>query len=414
MTSARSRLLLQRFGIGLAVIAALALAVIGIRRATREEVLVRTARVRIADVVSSVSTNGKVEPVELFQAHAAGPGQVQAVLVHAGQQVSTGTLLLRLDTSDAAAKVQTALATVASANATSSDVRMGGTQEERINLQSDLDRAKLQLSQAQQALTVLQQLQARGAAAENEVGAARARATSAQAAVSLAQKRLTDRYAATDRERVQAQVADSRAGLNAAQQQLSNDVVRSPIAGTVFSLPIRPYDYVQSGEELAQVADLSRMEVRAYFDEPEIGKLHKNDLVVITWEAKPGVVWHGRIVRVPTTVILYGSRNVGEALLAVDDSRGDLLPNTNVTVNVTTQQVRGVPTLPREALRTLGASNFVYVVRKGVLHKTPVQVGALNLQSVQISGGLNLNDVVALNSTSNVDLADGMQVQEAR
>ena len=190
--------------------------------------------------------------------------------------------------------------------------------------------------------------------------------------------------------------------------------MKTPFAGTVFSLPVRPFDFVQSGEELAQVANLSRMQVRAYFDEPEIGKLHANDTVRITWDARPTREWHGHIVRVPTTVITYGTRNVGECLVAVDDATGDLLPNTNVTANVTTQQIRGVSTIPREALRTLGSSNFVYVLRKGVLHKIPVQVGALNLQAVQITGGLNDGDVVALNSTSNVDLTDGMQVQEAR
>ncbi len=399
--------------LGLVLIALGVAAVIGIRRLTRDTVLVRTATVQTGDVISSVSTNGKVEPVEMFQAHAEGPGQVTAVAVQAGQRVAAGTLLLRLESSDAAAKVQTALATVASTNATAADLRQGGTRDERISMKSDLDRAQLQATQAQQTLTALQQLQARGAASDGEVAAARGRVLSTQGALATAQQRMTSRYDATDQQRVQAQVADSRATLAAAQQQLSKDVIRAPFAGTVFSLPVRTYDFVESGKELVELADLSRMQIKAYFDEPEIGKLHVNDAVRITWDAKPGRVWHGHIVRVPTTVESYGSRNVGESLVAVDDAAGDLLPNTNVTAIVTTQQIRGVPVIPREALRTLGTSNFVFVLRKGMLHKTPVQVGALNLQAVQVTGGLNNGDVVALNATSSVDLADGMQVQEA-
>ena len=413
MASERTRLIFRRSVLGLVLIALAVAAVIGIRRLTRDTVLVRTATVQTGDVISSVSTNGKVEPVEMFQAHAEGPGQVTAVAVQAGQRVAAGTLLLRLESSDAAAKVQTALATVASTNATAADLRQGGTRDERISMKSDLDRAQLQATQAQQTLTALQQLQARGAASAGEVAAARGRALSAQSALATAQQRMTSRYDATDQQRVQAQVADSRATLAAAQQQLSKDVIRAPFAGTVFSLPVRTYDFVESGKELVELADLSRMQIKAYFDEPEIGKLHVNDAVRITWDAKPGRVWHGHIVRVPTTVESYGSRNVGESLVAVDDAAGDLLPNTNVTAIVTTQQIRGVPVIPREALRTLGTSNFVFVLRKGVLHKTPVQVGALNLQAVQVTGGLNNGDVVALNATSSVDLADGMQVQEA-
>lgn len=404
---------LRRSLITLGVVAALILVVYGIRRATRDEILVRTARVTTGDIVSSVSTNGKVEPVQLFQAHAAAPSQVQSVLVHAGQMVQKGTLLVKLSSSDAAAKVQTALSSVASANAASHDLQHGGTQEEQIALRGDLNRAGLQADQAQHDLTALQQLQARGAAAASEVAAAQQRLLTAQSALASLQERSKDRYASTDRQRAAAQVADSRANLLAAQSALAVDIVRAPFAGTVFSLPVRQYDFVQSGEELVQVADLSRMQVHAYFDEPEIGKLHTNDSVLITWDARPGRVWHGHIERVPTTVINYGSRNVGECLITVDDASGDLLPNTNVTAKVTTQQIHDVATLPREALRTLGSANFVYVLRKGELHKTAVQVGALNLQAVQIVGGLDPGAIVALNATSNVDLTDGMQVQEA-
>ena len=163
-----------------------------------------------------------------------------------------------------------------------------------------------------------------------------------------------------------------------------------------------------------QVADLTKIEVRAYFDEPEIGKLRSNDAVLIKWDAKPAQIWHGHIVRLPTTVITYGTRNVGECLIAVDDATGDLLPNTNVNVNVTTQQIYHVLSLPREALHTQGQGrdNFVFVVEHGHLVKRQVGIGALNLMNVQILSGLKPGEQVALNPlSSNVDLADGMTVK---
>lgn len=414
MTQANNSAAVRRILVILGVLAALVLLVFGIRYATRSAVVVRTARVTTGDIVSSVSTNGKVEPVQLYQAHAAAPSQVQQVLVHSGQSVPAGMLLLRLGTAEATARVQTALASVASTAATAHDLQHGGSQEEQIVLRGDLERARLQADQAQRDVAALQQLQARGAAAPSEITAARQRLLSAQSTLASLQQRSSDRYASTDRERAAAQVADSRANLSAAQAALANNIVKSPFAGTVFSLPVRRYDFVQTGEELVQVADLSKMQVHAYFDEPEIGKLNQNDAVIITWDARPGRIWHGHIVRVPTTVITYGTRNVGECLIAVDDASGDLLPNTNVTAKVTTQQVRGVPLIPREALRTLGGTNYVFVLRKGVLHKTAIQVGALNLQSVQVLGGLQTGDVVALNATSNIDLTDGLQVKEAQ
>ena len=68
--------------------------------------------------------------------------------------------------------------------------------------------------------------------------------------------------------------------------------------------------------------DLNHIQVRAYFDEPEIGELQSGQAVKIVWDAKPNRVWHGHIDRAPTTVTQYGNRNVGECVITVDDARG--------------------------------------------------------------------------------------------
>ena len=408
-TSGKLNKLLIRTGI---IIVLLVLIVIGIRSATHKDIEVRAASVVYGDLISSTSTNGKVEPMQNFSAHAEEPGTVQAVYVRSGQQVAAGTLLLKMDTASAAARVETARSAIAQAQAAQYDLRNGGSTDERIGLSGDLQRATLQVTQARNDVAALQALQVKGAASANEVAAAQARLASAQSSLDTLQQRSTSRYAPTDRQRVQAQLADSHANLAAAQRTLSNSLVRAPFAGTVYSLPVRQYDFVPSGEELVQMADLSRVQVRAYFDEPEIGKLHINDAVTIRWDAKPNLTWHGHIVRTPTTVQTYGTRNVGECLVAVDDATGDLLPNTNVNVNVTTQQIYHVLSLPREALHTQGDENFVYLVQNKSLVKRTVQVGALNLMNVQILSGLKLGDTVALTAAnSDADLTPGLRVK---
>jgi HlyD family secretion protein len=103
---------------------------------------------------------------------------------------------------------------------------------------------------------------------------------------------------------------------------------------------------------------------------------------------------------------------VGECLITVDDAQGDLLPNTNVTVTVKTQSRQNALSLPREALRTEGNSNFVFRVIAGKLVKTPVQVGTVvNLTRFEVAGGLNEGDTVALNATTEADLTAGMHVR---
>jgi len=244
------------------------------------------------------------------------------------------------------------------------------------------------------------------------VAAAEQRLQSANNALHNIQMRSTQRYSAPDRARAEAQLSDARAGLAAAQSGYANANIRSPLAGSVYSIPVAQYDFVQAGEDLVDVADLNKVQIRAYFDEPEIGKLAIGQGVKIVWDAKPDKIWHGHVSRVPTTVISYGTRSVGECIIAVDDANGDLLPNTNVTVTVTTQQRFNVLSIPREALHTEGARDFVYRVINNKLVVTPVQVGVVNLTRVEITGGLTEKDTVALSATSsNRDLSNGLAVK---
>ncbi|MBE7158698.1 MAG: efflux RND transporter periplasmic adaptor subunit, partial [Rhodospirillales bacterium] len=328
--------------------------------------------------------------------------------------VKRGQELVRLEASDAQGKIATAQASLVAAEGSLHNLQAGGTQDELLSQKADLAAAKTQAHDASQALASLQALQAKGAASANEVASAQQKVFDAQAKVSQIQTRMQDRYSRADLATQHAQVNEARAQLRAAQSGFAGMDVRSPINGTVYALPYNQYDFVPAGDPLVSVADLSRLQVRAYFDEPEIGGLAAGQPVTIRWDAKPNQIWHGHVTQAPTTIITYnGTRNVGVCLISVDDSHGELIPNINVTVRVTTSEKLNVLTVPREALHPEGGSNFVYKVVGGKLVKTPVTVreGDINLTRVGISGGLQAGDVVALEATTDVDLVDGMRVK---
>jgi HlyD family secretion protein len=393
------------------VLAVVIVAVVAVRAFTREKVEIRVAAVNHQNLLSTVSTNGRVEPVEYFQAHAPAPGVVAKLYVEVGQKVKAGDLLVRMDDPDTVARLATASSTLEAAQLNVQNLQQSGTQEERLALQADLSRAEMRKKQAETDLTALRQLQQKGAASTAEVAAAEQRLQEATSLLQNTQLRGTERYSAGDHARAQAQLTDAQAAVTAARSNYAAANIRSPLSGTVYSIPVSTYDFVPAGEDLLDVADLNRIQVRAYFDEPEIGQLAVGQAVKIVWDAKPNLSWHGHISRAPSTVITYGTRNVGEAIITVDDARGDLLPNTNVTVTVTTSQRFNVLSVPREALHTEGTSNFVFRVIGGKLARTPVQVGVVNLTRVEITGGLTEKDTVALNATSNRDLSHGLAVK---
>ncbi len=111
------------------------------------------------------------------------------------------------------------------------------------------------------------------------------------------------------------------------------------------------------------MADLSKLQVHAYFDEPEIGKLQVGQPVLIAWDARPNEQWHGRILRLPSTIIAFGTRNVGEVLVSIDDNHDALLPDTNVRVTVTVANESNVLVVPHDALHFEQGASYVYRLR---------------------------------------------------
>jgi HlyD family secretion protein len=391
----------------------LAIAVVSfvvVRSSTRDTLEVRVAPVTRQNLISALPTTGKVEPIDEFQAYAPVAGVIAKVYVQVLQKVRIGDLLLKMDDSDAVAKLATANATLRTAEATLHDMEQGGSQEEHITLTSNLARAQQQQEQATKDLAALKQLEQTGAASASEVTAAEQRLQAANTSVQSFQLRSTQRYGPADKARVEAQVADAKAALAAAQSSYDSFNIRTPKAGTVYSIPVSTYDFVSAGETLVAVADLNKIQIHAYFDEPEIGKLAVGQAVKIAWDAKPNQTWHGHISIAPTSVITYGTRYVGECIVTVDDARGDLLPNTNVVVTVTTAQRTNVLSIPREALHTEGG-DFVFRVVNNKLVRTPVQVGLVNLTRAEITGGLTEKDTVALNALNNHELSNGLPVK---
>ncbi len=373
---------------------------------------VTAARVEKQTLTQTKSTNGRVEPLENFEGHAPMPGVVGQVYVQLGQQVQSGQALLRMDDSDARKEVATAEASLANSKLALQTAEQGGTASERVSSTAEIDAAKAKVQQDTTSLAALEKLQTQGAASANEVAQARHQLAADQAKANTLQAAQGARYSADDLRAQKAVVAQAQAGVDAARSAYAGVDIHAPFAGTVYAVPVTQYQFVQSGETLVQVANLKKLRIRAYFDEPEIGQLKVGQPVTIAWQAKPTEFWHGHIVEVPTTIITYGgTRNVGECLISVDDADGVLLPNTNVTVTVTEVQHENVLSLPREALQTKGTSNSVFRIVGDRLVKTPVMVGLSNNERFEITGGLNEGDLVALGAVTEEEMTDGLRVK---
>ena len=385
-----------------------------VRALTRDRLQVRVAQAAHAQLVSTISTNGRVEPEVKYEVHAQSLRQFKDVYVQPGDNVSAGQLLMELDSTQARARLATAESGVKSAEAALESVTHNGTLEERQAAAADLAKAQLERDQARRDLDALTKLQSTGAASASEVAAARQRLEVAEASLRAAEEQAHSRYSSAEVARAQAALADAQSNLAATRQVVDQTSIHAPVAGTVYSLNAGRTEFVEEGKLLLQMADLRHVRVRAYFDEPEIGELAVGQKILIKWNAREGQFWHGHIVRTPVTVIAYGTRYVGEVLVQIDDADSGLLPDTDVTVTVTTSSDASALSIPRLALYSENDKPYVFKIVGDELRRTPVTTGAINMTQVAILSGLQEGDSVATGTTSGESLQEGLPIKVVR
>jgi HlyD family secretion protein len=372
---------------------------------------IRVATVQAGDIRSVISTNGKIEPVQNFEAHAPIGTTVKRLLVSEGAHVKQGQLLVELEDADAQSTASKALAQLRSAETDFNSMKAGGTHEEVLTTSSQLAKAKTEQETAARNLDALRRLRHDGSASPGEVKEAESQLQRATEDVNLLQQKQADRYSQAEIASSQAQLTEARAAYAAAEDVLSKLNIRAPFSGIVYSLPVKMGNYVNPGDLVLQVADLSKVLVRSFVDEPDVARLSPGQNIEVTWDAVPGRIWRGKINSLPSTLKMHGTRNVGETTCIVDNQDYKLLPNVNVNVAIVTQEDKGVLTVPREAIRQDDDHPYVFVVANDQLHHQNVQISISNLTSVEVTSGLQNGTLIALNSTNSKPLSDHLDVK---
>jgi len=367
------------------------------------------------NVVASITSNGKVEPIAPFSMRAQLDTFVEQVSVSEGQNVKKGQLLLQLDVKDAAAQLAAARSRLLKAQEDWRAAKAGGRTDEAARVNGDLAKALADRDRLQHNEDALKRLLGEGAATKDELTANEVSLTKAQAEVNrlTAAKQEFARQVSLDSSQGELAVQQAHSVVAALEEKVRQGRITAPTDGTLYALPVKAGDYVKMGDLLAEMADLHKVRVRAFIDEPEMGGLEPGLPVKITWDALPMHTWMGRTEITPKQVVPRGSRSVGELLCSVDNQKLELLPNTNVNVRINSRERLNVLTVPRGTVETSGGQSFVFVVKDGVSHavleKRKIQVGIADATNYEVTSGLSGTETIAL--PGDADFRDGMAVK---
>jgi HlyD family secretion protein len=371
---------------------------------------VQFVRVTREAVQNSVPTNGKVEPIEWAAARAGRSGPVAKILVQRGQRVARDAPLVEFDSADASADLAAAQARIAQIRGDLEVMERGGRATDLAEISSNLDRGRLELETAEREYAALQRLQSKQAATGVEVATAKERVDRAQLQIRSFEQRRSALVATTDRTSAEARLKEAEAAAALAEQRVRQSVVRAPIEGVLYQFDLKPGAYLNAGDTVGAIGRLDRVKVNVYVDEPDLGRVAKGMPVTITWDALPGREWMGEVDKTATEVVALGTRQVGEVACVIQNPDRDLLPGTNVNIQIQAQSVADALAIPKEAVRTQNGKTGVFVLAGDHLAWKNITLGIANTTRTQVEG-LNEGEDVALPSEK--PLRDGMPVKAA-
>ena len=370
------------------------------------------------NVISSISSNGKVEPIAPFVVRAQLDTFIEKISAVEGQTVKKGQLLLELNVKDAAAQLAETRSKLLRADDDLRAAQAGGRTDEAARTEGQLAAAVALRDRLQRSHDSLERLIAQQAATKDELAINDLDLAKADAQVKqlTAAKQEFTHGVKLDASRTSLQVEQLRSQAALLEEKVRDGRIVAPADGTLYSLPTKAGDYVKMGDLLAEMADLHKVRVRAFIDEPELGGLEPGEPVRITWDALPNRTWMGKTQVIPKQVVARGARSVGELLCEVNNDKLELLPNINVSVRINSHERINVLTVPRGTVEADGGQRFVFVVLrnalgvgKATLQKREIRVGIADATNYEVLSGLQEGEMVAL--PGDVDLKDGMPVR---
>ena len=318
----RSKLLLRKIGITVAVLAA---AIAGAyfwnkTRAANAEGGYRTETVERGDIRVAISSTGTLSAISTVTVGSQVSGQVTEVLVDFNDRVKKGDVLLTLDPSTYQAQIEQGSAQIASAQASLRQAQ-ATLRNAQLDYQRKADLGKQQL------------------VAKSDVDLARAALEQAQAQVNSAQAQIRQQTASTQTTRV----------------NLERTVIRSPVDGVVLTRTIEEGQTVaaslQAPELFTIAEDLAKMKIELAVDESDIGQVKVGQSVSFTVDAFADRQFKGVVDQVRLSATTTSNVVTYPVVVSVDNSDGTLLPGLTVNAEIEVSKRPNVLKLGNAALR---------------------------------------------------------------
>lgn len=337
-----------------------------------------TARVIRRDFSSTVLATGAVKSQvgSEVKVGARISGKVIRLFANIGDFVKQGQIIAELEKDDLMAKVERTQAELAVAEARIADV------------QARLKLAEVQY-QRQKKLIV------ESFTSQDAVDTAAKEFNINQAGLRLAQR----------------QVESARAALKESQANLAYATLTAPISGVIASVATQEGETVTAGLNapvFVTIIDLNRLQVDAFVDEVDIGKVRVGQKAVFTVDSFPAKEFEGKVVAIyPKAVIQENVVNYDTVIDITSPYDGLLKPDMTASVTIMLEARPGVLAVPAEAVKREKGKTLVYVLNNAQAEPRQVKTGWKDGLWIEVAGGLQEGETILLTAPGQTEKKNG-------
>jgi HlyD family secretion protein len=290
------------------------------KKGTDPALTVETATVERRSIVLSAQANGTVEPVTIVEVKSKASGTIIRMPVDIGSNVKAGDLLVQIDPRDVRNQYDQAAADLSSATVQRA---VGLAQRNR---SADLFKQNIITAQEMEAATLA--------------------------------------FANAD-----AAVIKARTNLSIARVRLEDATVQAPTNGTIIERPVSVGTVITSatssasgGTTILKMADLSKVRMRSFVNETDIGNVQPGQTATVTVDAFPNRRFVGVVEKVEPQAVVQSSVTMFPVLVTLNNSDGALKPGMNGQVVMDIARHDNVLAVPSDAIRNTRDASTVATV----------------------------------------------------
>ena len=328
-------------------------------------------------------------------------GQLEKLMVKIGDIVRAGDMIATIEHEDLLARVAQFAADLKAEKARLKKIKEEGPLE--INkLKAGLEELNVQISLAQKMLSRNQALRKKGIVSESVVDEADERLLVLNAQINLVEEeiKLEEVRLQNDIRLQDAKVEKAVANILEEETQLSYATVTAPIDGVVAFVSTQEGETVvasMSAPTFVTLIDLKKIEVTAFVDETDIGKIQERQKVKFTVDAFPKKFFDAEIREIRPKAVIKDNVVNYEVMLEIFKKNISLLrPEMTANIVVTTGVHENVLVVPRGAVKRSGKKSFAVMKTEIALSEKSIELGWRDGDAQEVVSGLSDGDQVGI------------------